>query len=235
MINLLRTTLTNLLPSFKHKKLSYSQYGEDILIRNLFIEYFNNYKPSYLDLGAHHPYHLSNTALFYKLGCRGVNVEANPILFKEFLNYRKFDKNLNIGVTPKDSGYLDFFIMKQPELNTFVKAQVEKLEKNGFPVVEVIKVDCYSLKHIITNYCNNLFPDFLSIDVEGLDEEILRSYDFSHTKPKIICVENLEMNQDNKLFKRKGIREILLTNGYSLVADTYLNDIFLDSNFISYE
>lgn len=235
MKNKLRAILQWFSPGFRYRKISYSQYGEDILIRNLFIEYCNIFNPSYLDLGAHSPFHLSNSALFYKLGSTGVNIEANPILFKAFEKYRKKDINLNIGVAPSSHEALQFYIMEQPELNTFVKSQADKLAEQGFPIKEVIKVRCLSLKDIITSYCDNIFPDFLSIDVEGLDEEILNSYDFSLTKPKIICVENLEMDDNNKLFKKQGIRDILKRNGYALVADTYLNDIFIDQKYISYK
>ena len=59
---------------------SYSQSGEDLIIRFIF-ESLKILKPNYLDIGAFKPFELSNTALFYENGCTGVLVEPNPDLF----------------------------------------------------------------------------------------------------------------------------------------------------------
>ena len=59
-----------------YKQISYSQCGEDLIMNFI----FNNLrieKPSYIDIGAHHPFWLSNTFFFYKKGSKGINIEAN--------------------------------------------------------------------------------------------------------------------------------------------------------------
>jgi hypothetical protein len=55
------------------EKVSYSQCGEDILIDFVFKQ-LKIENPSYLDIGAHHPFHLNNTYYFYKNGSSGVNI-----------------------------------------------------------------------------------------------------------------------------------------------------------------
>src|ERR1035437_2327334 len=65
---------------------SYSQCGEDILVGYLF-SLRGIKSPSYIDIGANHPWFINNTAFFYKKGCRGINIEPNqdliPIFNKE--------------------------------------------------------------------------------------------------------------------------------------------------------
>ena len=60
-------TKTKMISSLKNSKKSYSQTGEDIIIKTALAD-LGISKPSYLDIGAHHPYYLNNTALFYKQG-----------------------------------------------------------------------------------------------------------------------------------------------------------------------
>jgi len=220
------------IPNYRHRKLSYAQYGEDQLIYRLFREYLGIDSPSYIDIGAHHPFHLSNTGLLYKLGCRGWNIEANPDLIKAFEKYRPEDQNLNIGISTDKNAVLPFYVMKQQELNTFFKERAESLAKKGYGISKVINIQCHNLDYIISNYCNGTFPDFLSLDVEGMDESIIESYDFTTTRPKIICVENLEQNEAGVFCKNENIRKKLKTDNYQLIADTFLNDIFVDGNLL---
>ena len=65
----------------KHLKYSYSQGGEDILI-DFLLSLIGIKKPFYIDIGAHHPFYLSNTALFYEKGCSGICIEPDPYIFK---------------------------------------------------------------------------------------------------------------------------------------------------------
>ena len=73
----------------------YSQSGEDIIIGNFFQ---NKNKGFFVDVGAYHPKHYSNTYLLYKNGWRGINIEPNPASIKLFNKYRKNDINLQTGV-----------------------------------------------------------------------------------------------------------------------------------------
>src|SRR5215211_2513715 len=127
----MKSLINNLLNSFGYHiskgsqnrqcKISYSQCGEDLLIQYLF-NLRGIPKPSYIDIGANDPFFLSNTAIFYKKGCRGINIEANPLLIKNFKLHRPEDINLNIGVGPKDDE-LNFFIINHPTLSTFSKQE----------------------------------------------------------------------------------------------------------------
>jgi FkbM family methyltransferase len=148
---------------------SYSQCGEDLIVKYIF-DVIGISNPSYLDIGAHHPFSLSNTALFYKMGSRGVNVEPDPVLFLEIAHNRKRDINLNIGVAEKE-GILDFYIIDNPVLNTFSKKEADEYcQKGEYKILKTLKVKVISPQQLIADYCNNEFPQFLSIDAEGIDD-----------------------------------------------------------------
>ena len=69
---------------------TYAQHGDDLAILNIF-DMIGITRPSYLDIGAHDPFKISNTALLYLRGSRGINVEANPRLIEAFRVQRPDD------------------------------------------------------------------------------------------------------------------------------------------------
>ena len=74
---------------------SYSQDGEDMVLRKI----FKNQKMGfYVDIGAHHPKRFSNTHLLYKKGWKGINIDATPGSMKLFNQLCPRDTNLELGV-----------------------------------------------------------------------------------------------------------------------------------------
>lgn len=210
----------------KYKKVSFSQSGEDLIVKFI-LNGLKIEKPSYLDIGAHHPFYLSNTALFYENGSRGINIEPDPILFKEFIKHRKNDVNLNIGIADKE-GELDFHILNPPSLNTFSKEEAERFEiEHGYKITRVVKVQVNTIAHIIEKYCNGMFPHFLSLDAEGLDEQILYSINYNITAPIVICVETISFSTSGHGVKNYELINFLENKGYMVYADTYINTIFV--------
>lgn len=170
--------------------ITYSQHGEDMIALSMFYT-IGIRKPSYLDVGAHHPLNISNTALMYVRGSRGINIEANPELIANFHTLRPDDVNLNIGVGPKP-GIMPFYrIDKWSGRNSFDKESVEAFvrESPKFQVRDVVNVEVRTLNNIVDEYAGGVFPDFLSMDIEGLDYSVLESTDFNRSKPKIVCTE----------------------------------------------
>ena len=82
---------------FRGAKISYSQYGEDLIVR-FALENLQIQQPRYIDIGANKPFSGSNTAIFHESGSRGINIEPDPFLFAAFQRFRKRDINLNLGV-----------------------------------------------------------------------------------------------------------------------------------------
>jgi FkbM family methyltransferase len=210
-------------PAYHPSKTSWAQQGEDLIIDFLFTQFLDCKVPSYLDIGANHPYHLSNTYFFYQKGSRGVNVEPDPSLIQNFQRLRKNDITLNVGVGP-EQGNFDFFIMSSPTLNTFSKETAEEYSKSshfGYPVVKkVVNVPVVTANEILEKYFSINPNYFISIDVEGLDFQILQSIDLEKFKPPVICIEI--NGKDEKL-----VKNYLHNKGYLLYANNSTNCIFI--------
>jgi FkbM family methyltransferase len=206
---------------------SWSQCGEDLVIDFLF-QQLNIEKPSYIDIGAHHPSFINNTFLFYRKGARGINIEPDSALLEEFKLKRKEDINLGIGIGEEEAT-TDFFIMNEPTLNTFLREEAERMvnENSNAEIREIKKIRIRTLQAVINEYNGGKFPDLLSIDVEGLDEVILRSVNFEKDPPKVMCVETLTFSSIGKGKKKTELIEFIKGKGYMVYADTYINTIFV--------
>jgi FkbM family methyltransferase len=218
---------------FSYKKrygnVIYSQCGEDKIIEYVF-SLRGISRPSYIDIGANDPFFLNNTAIFYKKGARGLNIDANTSLVSRFNRLRSKDVNLNIGVGIA-AAKMEFYIFKDDTLSTFSaqEAEVQRLAGNKIAKIETIQVK--TLDQILKEYNNGVFPDLLSIDIEGIDFEVIRSTDFSKSRPKVICAETAEYSPIGAGPKRTDYIEFIEHLGYYLYADTNLNSIFVDRDF----
>jgi len=218
-------------PRCQFGKISFSQTGEDLIIDYIFNLRGLKY-PSYVDIGANHPFYLNNTALFYLKGCRGINIEANPSLIEQFNKFRGEDINLNFGVGVADDIELDFFVLNDPTLSTFSMDEVERfLETKKYSFVETRKIKIYTLDSLLKRYFAAKSPDFISIDVEGLDFEIVKTIDFEFYKPKLICTESHDYSPTGSGKRRKELIEFIISKGYHEYADTGLNSIFVRNDF----
>jgi FkbM family methyltransferase len=208
---------------------SYSQLGEDLII-DFMINQFAIQKPSYLDIGAHHPTWLSNTYFFYKKGSNGVCVEPDPALLNRIKSVRPRDICLNVGVGLTEQTEADFYIMSERTLNTFSKPDAEKYQQyyDNCKLEKVVKIKMININDIIRENFSSC-PNIVSIDVEGIDLEVLKSVNFNMYRPEIFCVETMLYNDDKSVCKSGEIINFMKNNGYFLYADTFINSIFVDS------
>lgn len=212
----------------------YSQFGEDLII-DFFFYNLGVRNPSYLDIGANEPRFISNTYFFYEHGSKGVCIEPDPKLFQNFKSARTRDVVINAGIGLKEEGEADFYVFPDSAngLGTFSKKDAEYWGEVGMHGIgkikyeKVIKVKLIPINSIFREHFNDTAPDFITLDVEGLDEEILRSMDFAKYRPKLICVETLEYDENKKGFKNSSVIEFLESNGYAVYADTRVNTIFV--------
>ena len=211
-------------------KKSYSQCGEDLIVKFIF-DILKIQNPSYIDIGAHHPNYISNTALFYENGSRGINIEPDPSLFKNFLTARKEDINLNIGIGNKNE-ILDFYIISSPSLNTFSKTEAENYNLEGnYKITSVEKIKVRTLEDILIEHNGGIFPNFLSLDAEGIDEIIIKSIDFDKNYPIVICIETISFSNSGNGLKNKDLIKFIEEKGYLYYADTNINSIFVKESY----
>ncbi|MBS0476442.1 MAG: FkbM family methyltransferase [Proteobacteria bacterium] len=207
---------------------TYAQHGDDLVVLNIFHN-IGISRPSYMDIGAHHPINISNTALLYKLGCRGINIEPNPNLFENFKAHRQEDRNLNIGIA-KEGGMLDFYMIDDfSGRNTFDKKTAEDFVREN-PMFAIRSIQSIPVKNLndVVSELGGEFPDFLTLDVEGLDYAILESFDFSKSRPKVVCVEFISGDGSSA---HAGIKSLMLDRGYFLYFKTVGNAFYVHNDF----
>jgi FkbM family methyltransferase len=200
----------------------FSQEGEDILLQRVFGDRRSGF---FVDVGAHHPKRFSNTYALYSRGWRGINIDATPGSMEVFRRLRPRDQNLECGVGNTE-GEMPFYEFEEPALNTFSKARHDQIiETTAYRLKRIVPVKIRKLSSILEE---NLPPsgsiDFLTIDVEGLDLEILKSNDWNRFSPKVVLVEALD--QGVEALQRSEMSRFLSEKGYALFAKTYNTAFF---------
>lgn len=205
---------------FIGSKTIWSQYGEDIVISWLFLHKRNGF---YVDIGAYDPKKISNTFWFYERGWTGINIEPNLDSIQAFNQLRPKDINLGIGVHTIP-GELTFYKFEQANLNTLDPAVGEDRIANKEPFIEKVTVPVKRLETILDEYSQGREIDFMSIDVEGFDMEVLESNNWEKYKPLVICVEDWAIDTERYVTESK--KHIYLKSlGYKLVSkvvDSYI-------------
>lgn len=203
-------------------RLSYSQEGEDIILERFFEGKKNGF---FVDIGAHHPTRFSNTYRFYLKEWRGINIDATPGSMKLFSQLRPEDINIEMGVTDKE-GELNYYLFNEPALNTFSETRKEFLMNNTpFKLIKAIKVKTKTLGQILEeNILPNKQIDFLTIDIEGLDFEILKTNNWNKFKPTLILIEDI--NGSLESISQSKLHNYLHPLGYSIVAKTHNTAFF---------
>ena len=204
---------------------SYSQEGEDLVLTRILGEKTEGF---YIDVGAHHPKRFSNTFLFYKKGWRGVNIEARPGSKKLFDKFRPHDINVEVPISSEDK-ILKYYMFNEPALNGFSEEMSKS--RNGLREYKIIKeIDLHtkSLKEVLdSNLSENQHIDFMTIDVEGLDYDVLVSNDWAKYKPAIILIEDSEFDLHN--MGKSKVYNYLIDKDYTLISKTF-NSLFFAKN-----
>jgi FkbM family methyltransferase len=207
-------------------KVSYSQSGEDI-IADYFFESINISKPVYVDIGANQPIKGNNTYLFYLKGGKGICIEPDITLIPSLKSARPRDIILNIGISTSVTSEADFYHFHghYNAWNTFSKEDADKKSNESGIDYKISKVQLDTVGSMLKKY-NMEKVNFISLDVEGLDLQILKSIDFNIIRPELICVETIEFSLNNTVKKNNEITSYMLTKGYRVYADTNLNTLF---------
>jgi|TARA_B110000037_G_scaffold215091_1_gene271985 hypothetical protein len=193
--------------SFFIKKKTYSQFGEDLIIDSFFDEYIGKY----VDIGCYHPIKYNNTALLYKKGWKGINIDLNPTSIDFFNSCRKNDQNILACLSDKKEKITIFLDSEFSALNS-----VNLENSKNFKINQVKKIETET--QIFSDLVKDSF-DFLNIDCEGHDYKILKSINLKDYSPKLI---NIEVSEDNKI----DIYNYLNLNGYELLKIKSMSHIF---------
>ena len=156
------------------KKKQYSQWGEDLIINKFFK---NKKKGVYLDIGCFHPYMYSNTNLLHQRGWRGINVDINQTSIDLFKISRPKDINICSTINKKRKKFKIYFDGPFSPVNTTSLKFYKSLKGSFYKNKKIFTIQAKTIEEIIhlSKIKNNI--DFLNIDVEGSDFEILKEID----------------------------------------------------------
>ena len=207
---------------------SYAQEGEDLILGTLFDSYSTGF---YIDVGALHPIRFSNTYRFHKNGWRGINIDAMPGSMKLFNEIRPLDINLEIPVADKIQT-IPFYIFNEPALNTFSKEIAS--QRNGsknYIIERTVDIETQPLSDILEKYLPlKQKIDFLTIDAEGYDFQILKSNNWVKFSPDVVLVESDVPFSD---FADSNLNLFMVGNGYEFYAKTVRTFFFKKKVFIT--
>ena len=144
-------------------------------------------KGIYLDIGCYHPIKDSNTALLYKNGWKGINVDISKESIEMFNIFRPKDLNLNIGISTKN-GYEKAYFEKA--ISTLSSLDSTYLKRQGRKNLIIKKIKVMTLKNIRRKYNINKL-DFLKIDCENIDMSIIMKSSLKDLDSNYLCLEIL--------------------------------------------
>jgi FkbM family methyltransferase len=186
-----RLSMSSPLAELRAMRISYSQFGEDLVVRNHFAENFDNRIGRFIDVGAFHPFKYSNTALLSKLGWRGINIDCDPVKIARFKKLRRGDENVcaAVGDAPRDMIYLEYSHqgltdrITDPDEKNLLSAIGEEPSKmtpiRVTTLTKIIEQSAFRGQHF----------HYLNVDCEGRDLSVLKGLDFSRYSPDLIAVE----------------------------------------------
>ena len=207
-------------------KQAYSQEGEDLVIfRLLALDQFPR-AGFYVDVGAHHPQKYSNTHFFYERGWRGINIDPAPGGMNAFNLSRDRDINLEMAIAEREEMYT-FYEFSTPELNGFNKELSEaRAEVPGCNLVGTREVPARRLDTILDEHLpDGMVIDFMSIDVEGFDLEVIRSNNWLKYRPLLVLVEDADVGTISDI-RNSEVTKFMEEQGYEVISKTALTMFF---------
>ena len=189
LVQLIIDNFKNSIPGWHYLNKSFSQNGEDLATTRLME---NHPTGRYIDVGAHHPFRFSNTALLNLKGWAGTNIDPNPSSITDFKLVRPHDNNVcaALGSANSISNYYEF---QESALNTFSEDMVRKHSGQGIFPYKITQTQIIDSKQFLERIFT---PDtyFFSVDAEGMDIEILKDLNFKRFYPCWIVMENQSLS-----------------------------------------
>ena len=169
---------------FMPEIVTYAQNFEDVMLRRALRDIDHGF---YVDVGAFHPSVHSVSRWFYQNGWTGINVEPNEKFFAALAGARSRDVNLKLAVTGK-AGFATLYLCDA--LSTLREEIAAAHRRNGLDMSGTALVEAITLDRLFDSYVQERTVDFLKLDVEGSEGEILDAASFEATRPRILVIES---------------------------------------------
>jgi FkbM family methyltransferase len=203
---------------------------------------------NYVDIGSWDPYYHSISFNFYQSGWRGVNVEPQRESYIKLESERREDINLWRFVSSRE-GKIEFLNVEKSGLSTGNVVQTEKLQLDSKYKGILETIETITLAEVL-NYSDNGQIHWLKIDVEGSEEEVLKSWGNQKARPWIVVIEATEPSQTTKseipwegyLFERNyhftyfdGLNNFYLHENHMELAESLAQPISIFDDVIKYD
>jgi FkbM family methyltransferase len=205
-----------------------SQFGQDWWLYNhIFKHYPPGYRGVYVELGAFQPVKESNSYFFDKcLGWEGLCIEPQPVNVAGFVGRRSCtlvpfcvsDRERVVKfVSFKGSYYAGSGLGKVEDAET---TELFRRSANAsWEQTYEIEIVCFSLKQLFSHY-NVRHVDYLSLDVEGYEENAIFGVDFSKVQIDVITIEGSSSGS-------RAAQYLAEQYGYEMVRGVYYNRLAL--------
>lgn len=186
------------------------------------IKYLPERHGRYLDVGTGHPLRGSNTYLLYRRGWAGMTID--PIFGMHLLHrlYRRRDKKV-LGVVGLTPGSVTLYEYSPTEYSTISESRNKELISAGAMYFRKYYVDCVDVSALECE-SDPLKPFLVSLDIEGMDLPVLDSLLKRGAKPRVVCVENSNVETE--------IQSLLYHHDYRLMHSSGLNSIFVNNLYL---
>lgn len=209
----------------------YGQCGEDLIVRSLLeakalSDGADLSRQKYLEIGGNHPFATSGTYLLNaSLGMSGVIVEANPKLIADLEKGRPSDVIVHAAIQTEALETVKLSVSNQSELSSIDRTFVQQWNNGEVGEASWIDVPALRINDLVRTHFDDRDPAYMSIDVEGLDLDLLRDFDFVLCRPWLVQAEPSDhhhrQNSDRMIDHMDSV-------DYELVARTAVNLIFRD-------
>jgi FkbM family methyltransferase len=199
---------------------TYSQIGQDLAV----LKHYKNKRSGYfVEIGASDGIAFSNTYLLEKeFGWKGVCVEALPEKFKQLCKNRPTAVCIEKAVFNRSNLTLKFDIAHSFDMLSGISEYItERWSERVKLNCTTIDVKTITLTELLNEAKAPAFIDYLSLDTEGSEFEILKAHDFSKYKFGLIDVEHNYIEPT-----RTNIRNFLILNGYSYKCENQFDDCY---------
>lgn len=197
----------------------FGQFETDKYIKKYFPD---NYTGSCIEVGAAHGVASSNTLYFEKKGWRCLCIEPNPNLYKQLVKNRKFCVNYAVSDINKDDVYFHIFVLPNKDETAISSLSFDSRLLESHQIINDyrIKVKVRTLDYILeeTKFFDGKL-DFISIDTEGTELDVIKGLNLEKYRPKLLVVENN--------FNDRDIENYLKDFKYVLDFRHVINDFYL--------
>jgi FkbM family methyltransferase len=202
--------------------ISFSQFAEDLVLWHYLSDRWNGF---YVDVGAHDPYRFSNTYLLHRFRhWHGINIDLDDGAVRSLAQARPGDTNIQAAVGGKRDQRLKVTRFEEGALNTANSRMADQFSKT-YPIRDKIDMQAQTLADILGEHAPDRRIDLLSVDVEGLEHEVLLGNDWSAWRPDYVLIERHDVDlphvSDDDVFR------LLASEGYRLLSHVVVTSLYV--------